>query len=269
MSDSMQKDSVLTVRSLSFRYAEQEPPVIQNLSLVIGRTEIVSILGASGCGKTTLLNLIAGLLGPYDGEINLSSGNFPETKERGKTSAIGYIFQQDALLPWRTVQNNISLAKDLGKMTDGSALTNRTGQYLKKFHLSDDVLSKYPSQLSGGMRQRVSIIQALMFEPQLLLLDEPFSALDFYTKISLEREFCELVKSEHQSAILVTHDIDEAIAMSDRVIIMDKGGQLKREYEIDLSENGSARAPETVRGTPEFANLYKLIWSELKTIIAQ
>jgi NitT/TauT family transport system ATP-binding protein len=269
MSDSIQNDSVLAVSDLSFSYAAQEQPVIQNLSLTVQRTEIVSILGASGCGKTTLLNLIAGLLGPYQGEIKFSGSSLLQTKERDKTSAIGYIFQQDALLPWRTVEGNISLAKDLGKMIDVSALGTRTSQYLHKFHLSDDVLCKYPSQLSGGMRQRVSIIQALMFEPRLLLLDEPFSALDFYTKISLETEFCELVKSERRSAILVTHDIDEAIAMSDRVIIMDKGGQFRCEYEIALSENGKARAPETVRGTAEFAKLYKLIWSELKTVIAQ
>jgi NitT/TauT family transport system ATP-binding protein len=269
MSDSFQNDSVLTVSNLSFSYAGHEQPVIQNLSLTLQKAEIVSILGASGCGKTTLLNLISGLLGPYQGEIKFSAGSLPPTKERGKTAAIGYIFQQDALLPWRTVEGNIALAKDLGKMIDVGALGSRTDQYLQKFHLSEDVLCKYPSQLSGGMRQRVSIIQALMFEPRLLLLDEPFSALDFYTKISLEREFCELVKSERQSAILVTHDIDEAIAMSDRVIIMDKGGQLRREYQIDLSEKGIARAPETVRGTPEFANLYRLIWSELKTVIAQ
>src|ERR1700733_7736706 len=266
--DSIQNDSVLTVSSLSFSYSANEPPIIQNLSLSVRQAEIVSILGASGCGKTTLLNLIAGLLGPYAGDIQLSPANpAPHSGMRGKTSAIGYIFQQDALLPWRTVQGNISLAKDLGKMADGSILTNRTELYLKKFHLQPDVLAKYPNQLSGGMRQRVSIIQALMFAPQLLLLDEPFSALDFYTKISLEKEFCELVKSERRSAILVTHDIDEAIAMSDRVIIMDKGGQLRREYQINLSENGSARAPETVRGTAEFANLYKLIWTELKTVI--
>jgi NitT/TauT family transport system ATP-binding protein len=269
MSNGIQNDPVVAVSNLSFSYAGREQPVIQNLSLTLQKTEIVSILGASGCGKTTLLNLIAGLLGPFQGEIKFSADSLPLTKERSKTAAIGYIFQQDALLPWRTVEGNISLAKDLGKMGDAGALGSRTSQYLQKFHLSEDVLRKYPSQLSGGMRQRVSIIQALMFEPRLLLLDEPFSALDFYTKISLEREFCELVKSEHQSAILVTHDIDEAIAMSDRVIIMDKGGQLRREYQIDLSEKGIARAPEAVRGTPEFANLYKLIWSELKTVIAQ
>ncbi len=271
-------DPVLTVRGLSFSYSAKQPPVLQNLSLTVHQGEIVSILGASGCGKTTLLNLIAGLLGQYEGEIKLSTdrqhliGNSDKIDNQATTSPrkapIGYIFQQDALLPWRTVEGNLSLARDLKRMKDGDGFKSRAKEYLKKFQLSEDVLTKYPGQLSGGMRQRVSIMQALMFEPQLLLLDEPFSALDFYTKISLETEFCALVKSEKQSAILVTHDIDEAIAMSDRVIIMDRHGNLLGEYPIDLNE-GPIRVPEAVRGTPAFAHLYKLIWSELKAIIAQ
>lgn len=267
MAESIPSSSVLTISNLGFRYAANESQIINNLSLQVCAGEILSILGASGCGKTTLLNLIAGLLTPSDGTIQFAEEK--TTQGRQPHAAIGYIFQQDALLPWRTVQGNISLARDLGKMSDASLLKNRTALYLRKFHLQDDVLGKFPAQLSGGMRQRVSIIQALMFEPQLLLLDEPFSALDFYTKISLEKEFCDLVKSEQQSAILVTHDIDEAIAMSDRVIIMDRSGQLKREYPIKFGDSDAARAPETVRGTADFANLYKAIWSELKTIIAQ
>ncbi len=270
MAQEIQNEPVLSINNLSFAYSPQDSRVIEDISIEIKRTEIISVLGASGCGKTTLLNLISGLLRPYEGQIKIRCGRMTAGLSQPKEqTSIGYIFQRDPLLPWRTVKGNILLAKDLNKVSDERELQTRVSEYLKKFQLSEDILAKYPSQLSGGMRQRVSIIQALMFDPELLLLDEPFSALDFYTKISLEKEFWELIKSEKRSAILVTHDIDEAIAMSDRVLIMDNSGRINIEFKVDLTENGGQRSPETVRGTPAFANLYKKIWTELRTVIAQ
>jgi NitT/TauT family transport system ATP-binding protein len=134
--------------------------------------------------------------------------------------------------------------------------------YLSMFHLNPQVLSKYPTQLSGGMRQRVSIIQSLMFDPELLLLDEPFSALDYYTKLSLEEEFCNLVKEKNKSAILVTHDIEEAVSMGTRAFIM-SGGKLAKEFHIRKKSEA-----DIARGSEEFAKHYREIWSELKTIIS-
>jgi NitT/TauT family transport system ATP-binding protein len=255
---------VLSVNDLSFAYSTKtgasthENWAIKDLSFSINEGEIVSILGASGCGKSTLLNLISGLLVPSAGKIQLTHESGPRK--------IGYIFQDDALFPWRTVEGNLMLAPALSRDVSTESAHQRISQYLKTFHLDEDIRRKYPSELSGGMRQRVSIIQSLMFNPQLLLLDEPFSALDFYTKLRLESEFYELVKEQRKAAILVTHDIEEAVAISDRVFLMKKGGQLIHEFQVDF---GAERSPENVRGTQLFAEMYKEIWSRLKVVIGE
>ena len=252
---------VLAIQGLNFSYAGKtaaasEERAINKLSLSVGQGEIVSILGASGCGKSTLLNLIAGLLVPQSGEIQFTH---PGDKQK-----IGYIFQNDALFPWRTVQQNLMLVASLSSDIGKNEAQERISTYLKTFHLDEQICQKYPAQLSGGMRQRVSIIQSLMFDPQMLLLDEPFSALDFYTKLSLEGEFYDLIKSRRKAAILVTHDIEEAVAISDRVLLMKKGGELIREFHIDFP---GERSPENVRGTQQFADMYKTIWADLKAVI--
>ncbi len=247
----------LSVSALSFAYVKEQKrqSIISDLNLDVRQGELISILGASGCGKTTLLNLIAGLLEPQAGTIKIAGGH--------KHNAVGYIFQEDALLPWRTVGHNLRLAAELHHHLKASNETNLQ-DYLKSFHLSADIVKKYPGELSGGMRQRVSIIQSLLFRPELILLDEPFSALDFYTKLRLESEFYTLIKKQNKAAILVTHDIDEAIAISDRVLIMDREGKFSGEFIVDLKE----REPEDVRGTPEFATYFHQIWSALKSNIA-
>jgi NitT/TauT family transport system ATP-binding protein len=250
--------SILSVENLCFAYATSNT-VIRDLTMSVEIGEIVSILGASGCGKTTLLNLISGVLSAEKGKINVVSSS---------SGSIGYIFQQDALLPWRTVKKNILLANELrapkSPSRTGTSVNEHIAAYLSAFHLDETILDLFPAQLSGGMRQRISIIQSLMFNPELLLLDEPFSALDFYTKLRLESEFRELIKRQNKAAILVTHDIDEAIAMSDRVLIMERGS-LTREHKILLPQD---RNPEEARGTPQFSQHYQQIWSELKTAIA-
>lgn len=246
---------LLTIENLCFDFDGQSEKTVNALELNVDKGEIVCILGASGCGKTTVLNLIAGLLKPNAGTIRLQI-------EDGKRNSIGYIFQSDALFPWRTVEGNLMLAFEINKNLDRSKANEMMQQYLTMFHLSRQVLQKYPSQLSGGMRQRVSIIQSLMFDPDLLLLDEPFSALDYYTKLSLEEEFCSLVKEKNKAAILVTHDIEEAISMGSKAFIM-SGGKLAKEFEI-RKETGS----EITRGSEEFAKHYREIWMELKSIIS-
>jgi NitT/TauT family transport system ATP-binding protein len=262
----MESKALLTISGLTFAYDEltlqKERPswTISDLSLNVYEAEILCILGASGCGKSTLLNLIAGLIKPSKGAVE-----FPQ--RAGKDRRIGYIFQQDALLPWRTVEANLMLASELTTGRDKQTMRSRIEQYLSIFHLKTDILPKYPNQLSGGMRQRVSIMQSLMFDPQLFLLDEPFSALDFYTKLSLENEFYQLVKEQKKGAILVTHDIEEAVAMADRVIVMSKEGLFTREYKIEY--DALDRTPENARGTAQFAELYRTIWSELKAVIEE
>lgn len=141
-------------------------------------------------------------------------------------------------------------------------------EYLNAFHLSSEHLDLFPAQLSGGMRQRVSIIQSLLFDPQILLLDEPFSALDFFTKLRLETEFQHMVKTENKAAIMVTHDIEEAIAMADRVMLMNHGGVICHEYAIDFGPGGRL-SPEEARGLPQFAEHYSIIWSDLKAVMDQ
>ena len=233
------------------------PLTVNNFSITVNAGEIVCILGASGCGKTTLLNLIAGLLRATAGTIKVSNPSLSK-------QAIGYIFQNDALFPWRTVKANLMLACEMGNTAAKSGAEERINGYLRTFHLSEQILKQYPRQLSGGMRQRVSIIQTLMFDPALLLLDEPFSALDYYTKLSLESEFYQLVKEQKKAAVLVTHDIEEAVAMGDRVLIM-SAGKLSKEYVINLG--AGKRQTETARGMPAFAEHYREIWAELKSVI--
>jgi NitT/TauT family transport system ATP-binding protein len=251
---------LLTIDNLCFDFGQTEKTV-DSFQLSIYKGEIVCILGASGCGKTTVLNLIAGLLKPKSGTINLQN-------EAGKKNSIGYIFQSDPLFPWRTVEGNLLLAFDLNKYMDRNKATDTINQYLSMFHLNPQILKQYPAQMSGGMRQRVSIIQSLMFDPELLLLDEPFSALDYYTKLSLEEEFCQLVKEKNKSAILVTHDIEEAVSMGTRAFIM-SGGKLAKEFQIRRNEFRSGEtSTANMRGSEEFAKVYREIWSELKAIIS-
>jgi NitT/TauT family transport system ATP-binding protein len=262
--------TVLSVAGLSYSYnalaldkQAQRPAetlTIQNLELTVNEDEIVCILGASGCGKSTLLNLIAGLLQPNAGKIDFTGD--VESRRR-----IGYIFQQDALLPWRTVEANVMLASELSPDISKESARLLVCQYLKTFNLSEKILKQHPVELSGGMRQRVSIIQSLMFNPTLFLLDEPFSALDFFTKLKLESEFYQLIKENNKAAILVTHDIEESVAMADRVLLMGQDGTFTKEFVIDLGEG--KRSPETARGTARFAEYYRDIWAELKAVIGQ
>jgi len=140
-------------------------------------------------------------------------------------------------------------------------------ELLKRFHLDESILNSYPAQLSGGMRQRVSIIQSLLFNPHLLLLDEPFAALDFFTKLKLEGEFYSFIKDTAKAAVLVTHDIEEAIALSDHILILNNRGSI--EANIPIEFESSQRDPEIIRGVPKFSEYYQLIWQQLKSVISQ
>lgn len=255
--------TVIEIQEVGFRYNSQSSEdnvVLEGVSFDLRESELLCIVGPSGCGKTTLLNLIAGLLEYDQGKIKFLINQSVERKP------IGYIFQFDALLPWRDVKGNLLLGLELNGGGDSQETKNKIDDYLDTFNLDKSILLKYPSELSGGMRQRVAIIQSLMYDPQLMLLDEPFASLDFYTKLRLEGEFWNMVKKRKKAAILVTHDIDEAIAIGDRVLLMGgEPGGIVGEFQIDFDDED--RAPDKVRGMPRFAEYFDAIWSELSGML--
>ena len=190
-------------------YTKTEQTVaVENLTFDVKKGEFVALLGPSGCGKTTILSLIAGLLEPTSGTIKLHQ------------NSIGYMLQRDQLFPFRTIKKNILLGLEIQHKTTPD---NIEGAYnlLRKYGLWE-YINRYPNELSGGMRQRVALIRTLATNPQLLLLDEPFSALDFQTRLSVCDDVHDIIKKENKTALLVTHDISEALSMADRIIVLTK-----------------------------------------------
>ncbi|AIQ63821.1 ABC transporter ATP-binding protein [Paenibacillus stellifer] len=209
-------DELLALNRLSFAFPGQ-PPLFSELSLTVRRGEFVSIVGASGCGKSTLFKIIAGLVQQTGGSIRLQ-GLAPETGRLGKTA---YMPQQDLLLPWRTVQDNCLLPLEIKGKADAAA-TAHVRDMLQRFGLAESEKA-YPHELSGGMRQRAAFLRTLLCEGELLLLDEPFGALDAITKRDMHRWLLELWDGLGRSALFITHDLEEALLLSDRVLLMPKG----------------------------------------------
>lgn len=233
---------------------------LSDVSLAVGEGEFISFLGPSGCGKTTLLSIIAGLIDPTAGLVTLE--NKPVKKMRSK---IGYMLQQDYLFPWKTIEENILI---------GLKLTNRLTKENKDYalHLLEQmglkgVHSQLPKQLSGGMRQRVALVRTLATEPKLLMLDEPFSALDYQTKLKLENLVSDTLTAFGKTAILVTHDIGEAIAMSDRIFLLTpQPGSVHKTF--DVPEEFQNLSPFQVRNHKNFPGLFQTIWKELESLEA-
>ncbi|MDQ0272269.1 ABC transporter ATP-binding protein [Cytobacillus purgationiresistens] len=231
---------------------------LSDVSLDVAEGEFVSFLGPSGCGKTTLLSIIAGLIKPTEGLVEL------EGKKVGtKDNEIGYMLQQDYLFPWKTIEENILL----GLKISGSLEKDKI-QYahdlLEKMGLQS-VEPLYPKQLSGGMRQRVALVRTLATEPKLLMLDEPFSALDYQTKLNLENLVSNTLKSFGKTAILVTHDIGEAIAMSDRVYLFSPGpGHIHKMFHIPKELRDLT--PFHTRNHEAYTDIFQSIWKELESI---
>lgn len=230
---------------------------IEDITFSIQPGEFVSLVGPSGCGKTTVLSTIAGLIRPTLGEVKL----FGEQVD-SPTEKVGYMLQQDYLFPWRTIWQNVVI---------GLELTNRLTRPHKEYalHLLDEMgLSgtekQFPSQLSGGMRQRVALARTLSTEPEVLLLDEPFSALDYQTKLQLEDLLSHTLNIRGKTALLVTHDISEAVAMSDRVLIMGRNpGTIRKE--VVIPDDIRRETPFKAREHPEFHPIFHQIWRELET----
>ncbi len=238
--------------SLTYQTLTDEIKAIGGLSFNCQSQEFLSIIGPSGCGKTTILSLIAGLIKPTGGKIVV------EDNENNNSLNIGYMLQKDQLFPWRTIEKNVLLPLEIKKMN-----TNENIEYalylLEKYGLID-FKNNYPDQLSGGMRQRVALIRTLVFKPNLLLLDEPFSALDAQTRLSVCDDVYKIIKAEQKTAILVTHDISEAISMSDKIIVLTtRPAQVKSIFRPNL--NGDS--PIRKRESKNFGLMFEKIWKEL------
>lgn len=228
---------------------------LEDIQLSIEEGEFVSFLGPSGCGKTTLLSIIAGLIKPIEGTVSIA--NKPITKP---DELIGYMLQQDYLFPWKTIEENVTLGLKITNQKTPET-TEKTLDLLRKMGL-DSVEKQFPSQLSGGMRQRAALVRTLATNPQILLLDEPFSALDYQTKLKLEDLVVQTLKDFNKTAILVTHDIGEAIAMSDRIFVFSaKPGRINRTYLIP--KEFRELPPFYARQHPKFSELFQQIWKEL------
>lgn len=231
---------------------------VEGMNLKVRSGELISLVGPSGCGKTTLLSLVAGLIFPSRGEV-LVHGK----KMTGPSPEIGYMLQQDYLFPWRTILSNATL---------GLELTNRLGDESREMVIEllegmglGGTTDQYPHQLSGGMRQRVALVRTLATNPDLLLLDEPFSALDYQTKLQLEDLIVDTLRQRGQTGILVTHDLSEAIAVSDRVIVLAaKPGRIRSTY--DIPDNIRKSQPFYAREEQGFNELFHEIWKDLETI---
>lgn len=251
----MQNEIIARLDNVSLSYHEpaRETKAIEGLSLSVKRGEFLSIVGPSGCGKTSVLSLIAGLYEPSEGSVTVLGKSPKEARKK-----VGYMLQRDALLDWRTIEKNALLGLEVkGELTPENR--EKTMRMLEKYGLGD-FKKHYPNELSGGMRQKAALIRTLAFEPELLLLDEPFSALDYQTRIILEDEVRGIIKQGGITAILVTHDIAEAICMSDRVAVFSgRPAAVRREFIIDMDGTPFERRSEA-----GFAPLFDAIWKELR-----
>lgn len=252
----MIKQKVIEILNLQKQYANNIHilQIFNDLSLSIFKNQITTIVGPSGCGKTTLLNIIAELDMNYKGIIQKNIQNI-----------IGYIFQEDALIPWKTVFENVLLGLSLRK--EIKRKDERCNKMLQDCGLYE-FRNYYPKTLSGGMRQKVSLAQMLINDPDLILLDEPFSSQDFFTKIQLENLFYTNIKQKQLSAILVTHDIEEAVALSDRIIVLSqKPCKILKDIFLDFRQDGKFLLPEEARELTSvshyFANIYQTLKPEL------
>lgn len=240
---------VLKLKNVSKKYQAKngEVEALKDISFNVEEGEFISIIGPSGCGKSTLLSIIAGLEPKTSGDIKL----------QGST---GYMLQKDSLLEWRNIYDNVTFGLEIGhkktKENEDYAI-----ELLKKYGLYE-FRDKYPAQLSGGMRQRVALIRTLAVRPKILLLDEAFSALDYQTRIMVTNDIFKILKNENITAVIVTHDISEAISMSDRVVVLTKRpATVKTIHTINFEMEN--RNPINCRESPKFSKYFDTIWKEL------
>ena len=250
-------ESILEVKNISKKYQGKEGEVlaIGNVNFRIKEGEFVSIIGPSGCGKSTLLSIISGLETKTNGEIYIEG-----EKVEGISPKIGYMLQKDCLLDWRTIWSNTIFGLEIkGKVNEKNK--KYVEELLKKYNLYE-FRNKYPSELSGGMRQRVALIRTLAIKPKILLLDEAFSALDYQTRIMVTNDIYNILRKEKITTLMVTHDISEAISMADRVLVLSKRpGTVKDIHKIDFEMEN--RNPINCRENPKFSRYFNTLWKEL------
>lgn len=254
----MEREEYLSIREVCYSYhsLEGETPALQGLSFSVAKGEFVAVVGPSGCGKSTLLSLIAGLLPAESGSITLSG--VPVMQARHK---IGYMLQRDHLLEWRSTYRNVMLGPEIKKETD-SRVAENVEKMLELYGLKLFRHAK-PNSLSGGMRQRAALIRTLACRPELLLLDEPFSALDYQTRLAVSDDICGILRQEGMTAILITHDISEAVSIADRVVVLGaRPATVRCQLPIHLTAP-EPRTPLHARSAPEFKDYFNLIWKEL------
>ena len=250
-------EQILELKHIHYAYhnMDGETPALTDISFAINEGEFIAIVGPSGCGKSTLLSLIAGLLEPEKGLIKISGKYLRES-----TTKIGYMLQHDQLFEWRTIYNNVILGLEVQHMLTTKAKA-KAHELLADYGLKQFENAK-PSELSGGMRQRAALVRTLVLEPDILLLDEPFSALDYQTRLNVSDDIGQIIRREKKTAILVTHDLSEAISLADRVIILSKR-PASIQQTLPLIFDLEKDTPLNRRNTPEFKNYFNLIWKEL------
>lgn len=243
-------DNILSIKNLKKIYhtPKQETLAVENFSFDLKEGEFVAIVGPSGCGKSTILSILSGLEDSSDGNFIFKNN-----------AKVGYMLQQDALFEWKTILKNCLLGLEIN-----NNLTKENEEYvinlLNNYGLGD-FINSYPNNLSGGMRQRVALIRTLALKPDILLLDEPFSALDYQTRLAVSDDVYKILKREKKSAIIVTHDLAEAISIADRVIVLSKRPSvIKKIYDIKLTNKST---PIENRCAKEFAYYYDLIWKDI------
>jgi NitT/TauT family transport system ATP-binding protein len=252
----------LQLQGISCTFVDRANPTqrytaVRDVDLAIGGGEFVSVVGPTGCGKSTLLNVAAGLLAPSSGEVRV----FGATLSERINARAGYMFQAESLMPWRTALGNVMAGLQFRGVDDTVAREQAEG-WLRRVGL-DGFGDRYPHQLSGGMRKRTSLAQTLALDPDILLMDEPFSALDIQTRQLMENEVLALWASKRRAVLFITHDLDEAIAMSDRVLVMSAGpaSRLIGSFAVDLPR---PRDVAEIRTEERFIQLHKAIWAVLR-----
>ena len=235
---------------------DREVVAVDDASFRINDGEFVALLGPSGCGKSTILNMVATLIAPSGGAIRVDGA--PVTFGKPERH-VGYVFQKDTLFPWRTVEDNIGYALELAGVPSGE----RRGRVAEAIHQAglDGFARFYPASLSGGMRQRVSLMRTLIANPEILLMDEPFGALDTHTKLDMHSVLLDLWERQRQTVLFVTHDLGEALTLADRIILLSaRPGRVKQDFRVDFARPRDAVA---LRETRQYAELFSRIWHSL------
>lgn len=250
-------EQVLELKNVHYSYhtLDGETSAISDISFSLGKGEFIAIVGPSGCGKSTLLSLIAGLITPETGTIKINGRD-----QLDSTTNIGYMLQHDELFEWRNIYHNVLLGLEVQHMMTAKT-RKRASDLLDNYGLGNFKTSR-PSELSGGMRQRAALIRTLVLDPEILLLDEPFSALDYQTRLNVSDDIGQIIRQEGKSALLVTHDLSEAISLADRVIILSKRPATIVQT-LPLHFHLENDTPLNRRNTPEFKTYFNLIWKEL------